>query len=162
MITAITGPLIVQPECWQVVFSRETTNPWIRRFVPGEFKHVSAYAYVPFLHVWAFFDPHIAGTDIILAAEGDPALAMISSRIKNAAVVSVRRHSHKVGKLDSSERRSRSIGLPLLGYCVPSVRRLVGVSGGAFTPSGFFKECVAYGGIPFAEAIDGRAGIQSA
>lgn len=159
MIEAITGPLIVQPECWQVVFSRETTSRWIRRF-PGEFKHVSAYAYVPFLHVWLFFDPHIAGTDIILTAEGDPALAMISSWLKNATVVSVCKKT--VLKYNPNYTNP----MPILGYCVPAVRRLVGVPrrrGTLPTVDGFFKDCVACGGVPLeSQAIDGSAPLRTA
>lgn len=133
MITVTTGPLVVQPACWQVVFSRETSRRWVRALAAGEFKHVSAYAYVPFLHVWVFYDPYVA--EIIVAADGDPALAMISSRVKNAAVVSVK---SRIPKNYSN--------LPILGHCVPAIRRLVGISGRSLTPSGFFKECLAQGG----------------
>jgi len=151
MIAAITGPLVVQPQCWQVVFSRElSSRRWVNWLAWGEFKHVSAYAYVPFLHVWVFFDPHFRGTDIIVAAEGDPALAMISSRIRDAAVISVRRRPNPVVTQGS---------LPLLGYCVPTVRRLVGVPGRTLSVSGFYLDCLACGGIPLVEANDGRPKI---
>lgn len=146
MISAVSGPLIVQPEFWTVVFSRETSTRWVSWLALGRYKHVRAYAYVPFLHVWVFFDPHIGGTDIVIAADGAPAQAMIASWIERADLVRVRRVA--------ARRR-----FPVLGFCVPAIRRLLGIPGGALRPDAFFAECLAHGGTPF-EAMDGRAAVQ--
>lgn len=147
MIELATGPLIVQPDVWTVVFSRVASSPWLGFLAPGRYKHVRAYAYVPYLHVWVFVDPHIRGTDLLLAADGAPAQRVIAEWIPDADLLSVRRVTRE------------TVRPVLFGHCVPVVRRIVGVPGSALLPCGFFADCLRNGGQPF-ETLHGRAAIQ--
>jgi hypothetical protein len=136
MITAIEGPLIVQPDSWTLVFDRRASTWWASWFALGRHKHVRAYAYVPFLHVWVFFDPHLSGTDLIVAADGEAANRLIASWIVDADLVRMRRRA--------TGRRPA-----IVGWCVPSVKRLIGLRCVALRPSGFYRQCLKHGGEPF-------------
>lgn len=139
MITAISGPLVVEPEWWTVVFHREAATRWASWLAWGKYKHVSAYAYVPFLHVWVFFDVNMCGSHIVVAADGAPAEALIQTVIAGADLVKIRR---RIAGRDP-------VIPPLAGWCVPSIRRLLGVPGSALRPDAFLRDCLAHGGVPF-------------
>lgn len=149
MITAIAGPLVVEPSVWVVVFNRTAATWWAGWLAFGQYKHVRAYAYVPFLHVWVFVDPNLMGIDVLIAADGAPARAMISAWIDNADLVKVR------AQRDGRRR------FPLFGWCVPVIARLTGVPSGALRADAFFRDCLRYGGEPF-EASCGRTEISTA
>lgn len=151
MITALSGPLVVEPEWWTVVFHREAATRWASWLAWGKYKHVSAYAYVPFLHVWVFYDVQLAGVRIVLAADGPPAHEAIQRVIAGADLVKIRRRP-----LPNSPFLP-----PLAGWCVPSIRRLLGVSGCALRPDGFYRDCLANGGVPF-ETRDEHSEIPAA
>lgn len=145
MITAVPGPLIVQPEYWTLVFNRKSATRWAGWLALGRYKHVRAYAYVPFLHVWVFYDVRLGGTDIIVAADGEPANALISSWIQDADLVRMR-------------RRPPSRRVPVLGFCVPAIKRLLGIPCGALRVDALRAWCLANGGEPF-EGANGRAEV---
>lgn len=148
MITAITGPLIVEPVMWNLVFARQARSWQQNLLVIGKYKHVRAYAYVPFLHVWVFFDPHLRGTSIVLAAAGEPAQRMIAAWIENGDVVRMPRQCNRMS-------------WPFLGFCVPAIKRLMGLRCGALRPDALYRHCLRHGGAPFEEA-HGRHPVRSA
>lgn len=154
---ALDYPLITAPDTWTLVFSREARTWWASWLALGRYKHVRAYAYVPFLHVWVFYDVHLRGTDLIVAADGEPAQRMIALWMVKADLLRVRRvdfRDHQVG------RENRHC-LPLLGFCVPAIRRLLGIPGSALRPDTLYRHCLKHGALPF-EAVDGCPGIQTA
>lgn len=148
MITAIHGPLIVQPEIWTLVFNRTAARRWASWLALGRYKHVRAYAYVPFLHVWVFFDPHLSGTDIIVAADGEPAHALIGAWIADADLIRMQ------------ARKGRGL-LPTFGFCTSTIKRLIGLRCVALRPDAFYRDCLRSGGVPF-EAAHGNPEIQRA
>lgn len=145
MIEIIEGPLISQPIIWNLVFERKATS-WWSHLALGRYKHVRAYGYVPFLHVWQFVDVGLRGFDVFVAADGPAANAVIMHWIADADVLAVAPHRDGIRRL------------PVLGFCVPAMRRLIGQRGGALRPDAFFAECLRNGALPF-EAIDGRAEV---
>lgn len=149
MIMAISGPLVVAPEYWTLVFDREASTRWASLLAFGRYKHVRAYAYVPFLHVWVFLDPHLRGIDLFVAADGTPAQAVIQMWIVNADLLRVRRVSRE------------TFCAPVLGFCVPIIRRLIGLPGSALRPTAFFEDCLRNGAQPF-EAVDGHPAVSAA
>lgn len=167
MIRAVEGPLVVQPEIWTLVFNREAATWWASWLAMGRYKHVRAYAYVPFLHVWVFFDPHIGGTDIVIAADGEPANRMIGSWIVNADLVRMRRQDPDESVLSFRwpgvwcEERPR-YAFPLLGFCVPAIKRLIGLRYVALRPDALYRLCMRNGGEPFGAVDDGCAEIPAA
>lgn len=148
MIEVATGPLVIQPETWTLVFSREAATWWTGILALGRYKHVRAYAYVPFLHVWIFYDVHLRGTDIVIAADGEPANRMISTWIRNADLVVMRRRA--------VDHRS----IPAFGFCVPAIKRLLGLRCVSLRPDALYRHCLANGGQPF-EGMDGNAEIRT-
>jgi hypothetical protein len=150
MINVVPGPLIVRPETWTLVFAREASTWWAGFIAFGRYKHVRAYAYVPFLHVWVFYDVHFTGTEILVASEGPPARALIASWIAGADLI-------RINRLPAADRRRP----PLLGFCVPAIKRLIGLRCGALRPDALYRSCLEHGGEQF-EADDGRAKIPRA
>lgn len=137
MITAIHGPLIYQPEQWVLVFDRKPANRWIGWLVWGEYKHVRAYGYVPFLHVWIFQTANLAGIEVWVAADGEPARAMIGQwTAGDTERMLMPRRPHA----------NRSPFLALSGWCVPHVKRLIGLRSSALRPSSLFADCLRNGG----------------
>jgi hypothetical protein len=147
MITAVTGPLIVEPRLWTLVFDREAASWWASLIAFGRHKHVRAYAYVPFLHVWVFFDPAFSGTRIILANNSE-AERMIASWSVNADLVAV-----TVSR--------ETIGPAILGFCVPQIKRLLGIRCRALRCDALYRHCLANGGQPL-EAFYGSPAVQTA
>lgn len=144
MISAVEGSLTQSPRNWVLVFDRVAVSPLWSRLACGEFKHVRAYSYVPFLHVWIFFDPHVGGIDITVAADGAPARAMVQSWI-----------GPNRSDLMLMPVRSGGGRFPLLGWCVPSIKRLIGLHCGALRPDALWRHCLRNGGKPF-KALHGR------
>lgn len=142
MITALNGPLIVEPRAWTLVFARDAASRWASAIALGRHKHVRAYAYVPFLHVWIFFDPAFAGTSIVVASNAE-AEWLISSWSINADLVSV------------IAPPTKNLPPALLGFCVPQIKRLLGIRCGALRPSALYRHVMAHGGKPF-EAVHGQ------
>jgi hypothetical protein len=136
VIKAVLGPLISKPEAWVVCFDPVAQNRWIGRLTPGYYKHVRAYGYVPFLHVWLFVDANLKGIEILLAAHGDAANALASSWAAGCDIIVMPRRPHV----------SKSLSLAASGWCVPVVRRLIGLPWGALRPDGLFEECLRNGG----------------
>jgi hypothetical protein len=131
---------IAEPTVWNVVFRRDTTSRWIG-MLPGRYKHVSAYAYVPGPNVWLFYDVQFQHSALILATDGEAAHRMIWTWLQNADVIKMR-------------RQGGCRGARLGFYCVPAIKHLLGLRSGALLPDGLFKDCLAAGGEPF-EGFDG-------
>lgn len=138
-----------EPQVWNVVFNREAATGWAR-LVPGRFKHVRAYAFVPATNLWLFYDVHFGGTKLFAVPAGPDALAAIFSFIGPpgaSEIVSVR----------VLPRRRRI--LPLTNWCTTALRHLLNLPRGALRPSAFYRDCLK-NGVPF-EARDGRADLPS-
>lgn len=145
MIEAIAGPLAYQPEYWTLVFARRSATRWGSLLACGRYKHVRAYAYVPFLHVWVFYDVAISGTSIVIAADGDAALGMILAWSEDADRIKIRRGPEPMRNP------------PVFGYCVPSMKRLIGLRSGALRPDALWRDCLKAGGTP----VERRDGSRS-
>lgn len=140
MITAQHGPLISRPTHWIVVFDRRAGRNWISRLTLGKYKHVRAYGYVPFLHVWLFFDPNFSGIELLVAANGDAANMLASAWTNDCDVIVMPRSPHE----------NRSATLALAGWCVPQIKRLLGLRCVAVTPDALFRRCLQHGGQLYA------------
>lgn len=143
MIGVVAGPLIVEPDTWVLVFDRVASSRWTSWLALGKYKHVRAYAYVRFLHVWVFFDVDMGRTYIFHAADGEPARQVIEHWISPGADLM------RFKRLPTKTR-----GPPILGFCVPAVKRLIGLQCVALRPDALYRQCLRHGGVPF-EAGDG-------
>lgn len=136
MIAVVSGPLIVSPEIWTLVFNREASTWWASWLAFGRYKHVRAYAYVPFLHVWVFYDVHLTGTEIIMTADGEAARRQIAAWIVKADLIRM-------------QRRAGKLGPPLFGFCVPAIKRLLGLRCVVWRPDALYRFCLKNGGAVF-------------
>jgi len=143
VISLIRGPLIYKPEQWVVVFDPVAQNRVCRWLSPGRFKHVRAYGYVPFLHVWLFVDANLAGLELYVAADGEPARAMAAEWTRGCTRVLMPRLPHA----------NRSLFLAASGWCVPIIARLIGLRSSALRPSAFFADCLRNGGRMYGQPV---------
>lgn len=128
-----------QPASWCVVFNLEAATGWAR-FVPGRFKHVRAYAFIPKTRTWLFYDVSFGGTELMAIPDGPDARAAIWSYIGppgRSVIVSVP---------CLPQRRRR---FPWSNWCTSALRHLLNLPGSSVRPSGFYRDCLAAGGVPF-------------
>jgi hypothetical protein len=128
-----------EPTSWCVVFNLDAASGWAR-FVPGRFKHVRAFAFIPKCRTWLFYDVSFAGTELMAIPDGPDARAAIWSFIGppgKSCVVSVPR----------LPRRRRLF--PWSNWCTTAIRHLLNLPGGAVRPSAFHRDCLRSGGVPF-------------
>jgi len=151
MIHLVDGPLISHPTHWVLAFSPVAPNWWIGALAWGRYKHVRAYGYVPFLHVWVFVDATFAGLEVILAAKGPAANAMIATWAAGCDLVVMRRQVHA----------NRSVFTAASGWCVPAMKRLIGLRSRALRPDALFRDCLTHDGLLFANTAS-RAGTAGA
>lgn len=118
---------------WFLCFDRRSTTWWVR-LIPGRYKHVRAFGFVPLMDLWLFFDVTLAGQWLIVARDGSPECeAMIERWWQGCDVLKVKRGRGAVG--------ASRLGL----WCVPAVAGLVGVRSGALRPDGLWRECIGQG-----------------
>lgn len=125
----------IEPERWVLVFQRSTKVWWVRWLAWGRYKHVAAYAYLPGFKAWLIYDVSMVRTAIIVVPDGDEALGYLYELTRDADLMAFR-------------RLSAPLRPPVLGWCVPSIARLIGLSGGALRPDTLWKHCLAAGGQP--------------
>lgn len=139
-----------EPEVWNVVFNREAASGWAK-WVPGRYKHVRAYAFLPATKQWLFYDVSFAGTEIAVIPHGLDSYEKIFEFIGppgKADIVSMKRLP------------SRRRWFPWSNWCTPALRHLLNLPGRALKPDGFYRDCLANGGVPF-EAEHASAAISS-
>jgi len=108
-----------QTTVWNVAVERGRT-PW---------GHVLAFARLD--HCWVVVDPHVCWTEVRTLADGDEFDAWIADLTTRAQVFRIQ------GRAESH---------PLIGlFCVGSVKRLVGLRSGAFSPAGLRRDLLRQG-----------------
>jgi hypothetical protein len=138
-----------EPTSWCVVFNTEGASGWAS-WVPGRFKHVRAYAFIPKTRTWLFYDVNFGGTEIMAIPDGPEARAAIWSFIGPEG----KSHIVSVPRLP---RRRRLV--PWSNWCTSALRHLLNLPGSALRPDTFYRECLDNGGTPF-EADDGSAEVR--
>jgi len=130
-------PLVTdgEPKFWVLAFARHSPIRWVGWLAMGRHKHVRACAPLPMLGAWVFYDVHLTGTTIRVAATGGEAerLWSIFTTDADLVVMPVRR-----GVMPWWSRWGF--------FCVPAIKHLIGLRSGALRPSRFFRDCLAAGG----------------
>lgn len=122
-------------ETWFVTFHRDCISPFWNRWTPGRFKHVRAFAYSADALCWVFYDVAMSGTRVILAPAGAEADRLIGEYIAGGSVLKMRR-------LPPRKPRWRDrVGF----WCVPAMRHLLNLPGGALLPEGLWRDCIHSG-----------------
>lgn len=133
------------PTHWVLVFDRRGARPWMDR-VPfvGPYKHVRAFGHVAAVNTWIFFDTGLHGLEIT-AARGDAARTLMAQWLADADAV---------GMPATPQGAYR---VPWFGWCVPSVKRLIGFRSGALRPIGLMRDCLRHGGELIEPAVPATA-----
>ena len=132
VILTPTEPVVAKR--WTVVFHRKAENRFFSLIALGHFKHVSAFAWLPELGIWTFYDVGFRRTRIVHLADGVAAHAYIARVVEGNALVT----------LDV-----RDDGLPLMRwgmFCTTGVAHLLGLKSGTLRPDALYRLLVANGG----------------
>ena len=134
---------------WFVAFHSWTPTWWVR-LIPGRFKHVCVFGYSVQARTWIFLDTSIAAMRVVLLPDGAAAQDMLAHWSANACVLKMRSR-------DGLKARLR-FGL----WCVPAVKLLLGLRGGALLPDGLWRDCLKAGAtVVFADGISETQGVGS-
>lgn len=144
-------PTIIEPEHWTLAFFRTSPHWWVQ-MVPGRYKHVSAFAWVPDLRLWLVYDITLGGTRLLLLPDSMEAQRRLADMTLGADLVRMPRQLRK------------SNAPPFAAfYCVPAIKHLIGLRCGALLATGLWRHCLANGGQPLhgAETSTTRSDDQS-
>jgi hypothetical protein len=135
----------IEARRWTVVFHRKAENRFFSLIALGHFKHVSAFAWLPDLGIWTYYDVGFRRTRIVHLADGVAAHAYIAAVVKGNCVVTV---------------DVRTDALPLIRwgmFCTSGIAHLLGMKSGTLRPDAFFRLLVANGGVVTDDGIPERA-----
>lgn len=146
---AAEAPAAYLPRRWLVCFHRGVRTSWVR-WIPGRYKHVSAIGFMPEAGMWVFFDPALSGTRIWAARDDAAGRLVMAQWMEDALVVGI------------DAPTSASWSVPIGGWCVPAVARLVGVKDCALRPDGLLRLMLRKGGVIVVEesadhGVEGQA-----
>ena len=125
----------VEARRWTVVFHRKAENRFFSLIALGHFKHVSAFAWLPELGIWVFYDVGFRRSTIIHMADGIPAQATIAAIVDGNALVTI---------------EPRMDGLPIMRlglFCTTAIAHLLGLRCVAVRPDALYRHLVSIGGI---------------
>lgn len=119
---------------WQVCFWTYA-NHWLARRIPGRFKHVSALGRSFGGHSWVYLDCSVDRFEVhVIPSNNDEGRQYLGRLTMDADLVL---------RVPGDGRMARP---PRFGlFCVPFVRRVVGVPGSALLPDGFRQDCMRAG-----------------
>jgi hypothetical protein len=137
-MNTIELPDAIEPLEWFVVFHRQAPTRLLSLLAFGEFKHVSAFAYVPGFKAWLVYDAQLAGTRLFLLPHRDTSKAVLIRFMDNCAVL-------KIAKQWNSHAMPWSSRLGF--YCVPAVIHLLGLRCVAVRPDALYRHILRNGGI---------------
>jgi hypothetical protein len=119
------------PTQWLLIFETKA-NRFVQRFCPGRYKHVCAAGYVPSIDTWLIYSVEFDGTKIGAFRPGKDFQDWLAVVVKGSGVLRVK----------AGDRAPRPW---FTFWCVPAVRHLVGIRGGALWPDQLWRYCVANG-----------------
>lgn len=128
-------PEAVEPVQWNVVFHRKAMTRWSSLIAMGQFKHVSAFAYLAGLKGWVLFDVQFARLRIVILPDTFDSRVIIGQVMKGNSVVLI------------SRREGGGIRFFRFGFfCTTAIKHLLGLRGSTLRPDALFRSCLANGG----------------
>jgi hypothetical protein len=132
------SPPIWAPDQWLLIFETKS-HRMVERLCPGRFKHVCAAGYVAAIDTWMVYSVELDGTKVGAFRPGKDFNDWLAIAVARAGVLRV-----KAGKPG---------WMPWLTFwCVPAVKHLVGIHGGALWPDQLWRYCIANGAEIVADA----------
>lgn len=125
----------IEARRWTVVFHRKAENRFFAAIALGEFKHVSAFAFIPELGIWTIYDVGFRRTRLTHLADTDHAKTILAHIVKGNCIVTV---------------EAQDDNLPLMRaglFCTTAIKHLIGVRSSALRPDRLFRHLVAQGGV---------------
>lgn len=130
----VPAPGAAEPQRWTIVFHRKPAN-WFFCFIAfGEFKHVSAFAWIPELRIWLTFDAGFSRTRIVALPDTEYSKAILRSLITGNAIVTM------------PVREAAMPWFRLGPFCTTAVKHLIGLRSSALRPDTLLRHCIAQGG----------------
>jgi hypothetical protein len=129
-------PPAIEPTEWFVVFHRKSYSSILSVLAFGEFKHVSAFAYIPGYKTWLIYDVQWDGTRIMLV---DKAAIMVWT--EGCDIL-------KISRIGNSMKLANRVGL----YCVTGIQHLIGLKCVAVTPGRLYRHILRSGGVSIVES----------
>lgn len=126
--------IAVRPAWWFLCFAKSSPTWWAQMFVPGPYKHVSAFGFVPGQKLWVFSEMTARGVELAVVPDGQ-ANSAINAMVAGALVV------EWVPPAEPPQTF-----WPPLNHCVAHVAALVGIKSRALRPERFLRDVLAAGG----------------
>lgn len=123
----------VRPAWWFICFARSSPVWWLRNYLPGRYKHVSAFGFIPGQKLWVFSSWTFGGIEFAIIPDG-LATDAINALVEDALVLEF---------VPPAEDPPR-FWWPF-AHCVGHVAALTGVKSRALLPDRFLKDCLAAG-----------------
>jgi hypothetical protein len=128
----ISRLLSAEPNTWIVIF-HPRTDCLVSRFLSfGHFKHVSALGYMPEMRAWITYDVGRFGNRVTMVPKGQE--WQLGPWVEGCTLVVM------------PKRPMTARFPPIWGWCVPSVRRLIGLRSSALQTGTFYRHCLRDGG----------------
>src|ERR1019366_9812065 len=118
-----------EPTRWILCFTETTATRWLNYVPVGRFRHVRAFACVPDINTWIFYDPAL-DRHTLHVARGEAAKVLMADFMRGAAVVGM------------PVVKRKSLVPRFGGWCVPAIKALIGLRSGALRPDALWRECV--------------------
>jgi len=131
MIRLVTAGAAGKPTRWILAFHRTTESRLVRLLAWGRYKHITAIAYIGEVDHWVFLDWRFATIDVIVA-RGVEADRLMNHFTEHADVLGI-------------EPREVRSGFRVGWWCVPLIKHLVGIRGGALRPDALWRDCIRQG-----------------
>jgi hypothetical protein len=129
------SPWGIEPSRWTVVFHRKAENRFFSAIALGQFKHVSALAWIPELGQWWIYDVGFRRTRMRILEDGKTAQAAIAAILEGTSTVTI-------------DVRDDQLPWMRLGmFCTTAVSHLIGVRCAALRPDALYRKLKASGGI---------------
>jgi hypothetical protein len=131
MISLVRESAAGQPARWVLAFQRRTESRIVDWLAWGTYKHVSAFGHIAEVDHWLFLDWRFSTVDVIVA-RGQAATQLLDYYTRDADLL---------GMAPRKVNRGVRLGL----WCVPAIKHLVGIEGGALRPDALWRDCIRQG-----------------
>ena len=134
----------IEPPRWILVFSRKSKVWWVRLLVRGKYKHVTAFAYVPGLDIYLFYDVACDRTGIVVAPNNQETIRGYLAQFTADADL-------MAAPVMKATPRPK---LRLFGFwCAMSIKHLIGLRSSALLPTALWRDCLRAGGEPLGQSF---------
>lgn len=133
-----------EPPLWILVFTRDSKIRWLKLLTWGGYNHVKAFAFVPDLDLYLFYDVAFDRTGIVVAPNTARTVSgYLADFVRGGDLMAAPKHLAGCGHRLP----------PFTGWCVPAMKRLIGLRGSALRPSALWRDCLKAGGTPLGQSF---------